>query len=140
MVAQDLNEHFSSVFTRENTNAIPLTENRFKGKYSEHLGKLTVESSIAVEQIDTMKANKPPGDDGIPTNILIETAIQLNILLRIMFSLLPKAGIVSGEWKEGNITPLFKKGSENYKPISLTCKLSERLIKNTSMCLVGNQF
>ena len=46
-------------------------------------------------------------------------------------------GIVPSEWKEANITPLFKKGSrnkpENYKPVSLTsvvCKLLETLIRD----------
>ena len=41
------------------------------------------------------------------------------------------------EWKEANITPLFKKGSknkpENYRPVSLTsvvCKLLETLIRD----------
>ena len=44
-------------------------------------------------------------------------------------------GIVPSEWKEANITPLFKKESrkkpENYRPVSLTsvlCKLLETLI------------
>ena len=48
-----------------------------------------------------------------------------------------KEGVVSSEWKEANITPLFKKGSrnksDNYRPVSLTsviCKLLERLIKD----------
>ena len=31
-MAQDWNEHFSSVFTRENTNTVSLIENRFKAK------------------------------------------------------------------------------------------------------------
>ena len=46
-------------------------------------------------------------------------------------------GIVPLEWKEANITPLFKKGSrkkpENYRPVSLTSvvyKLLETLIRD----------
>ena len=48
-----------------------------------------------------------------------------------------KEGIVPSEWKEANITQLFKKGSrkkpENYRPVSLTsvvCKLLETLIRD----------
>ena len=45
--------------------------------------------------------------------------------------------ILPSEWKEANITPLFKEGSrnnpENYRPVSLTsvvCKLLETLIRD----------
>ena len=41
-----------------------------------------------------------------------------------MFNLSLEEGIVPSEWKEANITQLFKKGSrnkpENYRPVSLT--------------------
>ena len=47
-----------------------------------------------------------------------------------------KEGVVPFEWKEANITPLFKNvsrnKSDNYRPVSLTsviCKLLERLMK-----------
>ena len=43
-----------------------------------------------------------------------------------------REGEIPKEWREANITPLFKKGSrlitENYRPVSLTsicCKLME---------------
>ena len=49
-------------------------------------------------------------------------------------------GIVSFEWKEANIIPLFKKGSRNksvnYRPVSLTsviCKLLETIIRDHMM-------
>ena len=44
-MAQSLNEHFSPVFTRENTNSVPLTENRFKGIDSEYLDEFNVTPS-----------------------------------------------------------------------------------------------
>ena len=54
-----------------------------------------------------------------------------------MFNLSLEEGIVPSEWKEANITLLFKKGSrnkpENYRPVSLTsvlCKLLETLIRD----------
>ena len=55
-----------------------------------------------------------------------------------VFNLSLKEGIVPSEWKEANITPLFKKGSknkpENYRPVSLTSvvrKLPETLPETT---------
>ena len=53
------------------------------------------------------------------------------------FNISLKEGIVPAEWKEANVTPLFKKGSrsktENYRPVSLTsvlCKLLETFIRD----------
>ena len=46
-------------------------------------------------------------------------------------------GVVPNDWREANITALFKKGSksasQNYRPVSLTsviCKLMESIIKD----------
>ena len=54
-----------------------------------------------------------------------------------MYNLSLEEGIVPSEWKEPNITPLFKKGSrnkpDNYRPVRLTavvCKLLETLIRD----------
>ena len=80
-----------------------------------------------------MKDNKSPGVDGIPPKLLK----QISTPLAKLFNLSLEEGIVPSEWKEANITPLFKKGSrnkpENYRPVSLTsvvCKLLETLIRD----------
>ena len=61
---------------------------------------------------------------------------QISKPLANLFNLSPEVGIVPSEWKEANITPLFKKGSRNkpesYRPVSVTsvvCKLLETLIR-----------
>ena len=84
-----------------------------------------------------MKDNKSPGVDGISPKLLKEIVEQISTPLAKVFNLSLEEGIVPSEWKETNITPLFKKGStnkpENYRPVSLTsvvCKLLETLIRD----------
>ena len=60
-----------------------------------------------------MKDNKSPGVDGISPKLLKEIVEQISIPLAIFFNLSLEDGIAPSEWKEANITPLFKKGSRN---------------------------
>ena len=66
-----------------------------------------------------------------------EIVEQISTPLAKLFNLSLKEGIVPSEWKEANITQLFKNGlrnkPENYRPVSLTsvvCKLPEKLIRD----------
>ena len=136
-MAENLNEYFSSVFTREDISILPVLETKFKGREFDYLGQLIVTPTMVAMKIRDMKDNKSPGVDGIPPKLLLEIVEQISIPLATVFNLSLEEGIVPLEWKEANIIPLFKKGSrnksENYRPVSLTsviCKLLERLIKN----------
>ena len=127
-MAAVLNEYFSSVFTTEDISSRPVPFTKFEGSKSEHLGQLFV--------FKKMKDNKSPGVDGIPPKLLKEIVEQISTSLAKLFNL-SLEGIVSSEWKEANITPLFKKGSRNkpetYRTVSLTsvvCKLLETLIRD----------
>ena len=87
------------------------------------------------KKIKKMKDNKSPGVDGIPPKLIKEIVEDISTPLAQFLSL--EEGIVPSEWKEVNITPLFKKGSrnkpENYRPVRLTpfvCKLLETLIRD----------
>ena len=88
---------------------------------------------MIAKKIKKMK-DKSPGVDGIPQKLLKEIVEQISTPLA---NLSLKEGIIPSEWKEANITPLFKKGSsnkkENYIPEILTsvvCKLLETLIRD----------
>ena len=92
---------------------------------------------MIAQKIKKMKDNKSPGVDGIPPKLLKESVEQISIPLAKLFNLSLEEGIVPSEWKEANITPLFKKGSrnkpENYRQVILTsvvCKLLETLIRD----------
>ena len=136
-MAEVLNEHFSSVFTTEDINSLPVPFTKFEGNKSEHLGQLFVTPEIIAKKMKKMKDNKSPGVDGIPPKLLKEIIEQISTPLAKLFKLSLEEGIVPLEWKEANITPLFKEGSrnkpENYRPVSLTlvvCKLLETLIRD----------
>ena len=45
-MAEELNIHFSSVFTREDTSSLPVPETKFKGSEGERLGQLVVTPEV----------------------------------------------------------------------------------------------
>ena len=139
-MAEELNMHFSSVFTREDTISLPVPETNFNGSEGERLGQLFVTPDVVASKINSMKENKSPGVDGISHKILKETVKQISSPLAHVFKISLQEGIVPLEWKEANIIPLFKKGSRNksvnYRPVSLTsviCKLLETIIRDHMM-------
>ena len=136
-MAEVLNEYFSSVFTTEDTSSLPVPLTKFEGNKSEILGQLFATPEMIAKKIKKMKDNKSHGVDGIPPKLLKEIVEQISTPLAKLFNLSLEEGIVPSEWKEANITPLFKKGSrnkpENYRPVSLisvVCKLLETLIRD----------
>ena len=61
LMAEELNMHFSSVFTREDTSSLPVPETKFKGSEGERLGQLVVTPEVVANKINNMKENKSPG-------------------------------------------------------------------------------
>ena len=139
-MAEELNMHFSSVFTREDTSSLPVPETKFNGSEWERLGQLVVTPDVVASRINSMKENKSLGVDGISPKILKETVEQISSPLAHVFNMSLHEGIVPLEWKEANSIPLFKKGSRNksvnHRPVSLTsviCKLLETIIRDHMM-------
>ena len=113
LMAEELNMHFSSVFTREDTSSLPVPEKKFNGSEGERFGQLVVTPEVVASKINNMKEKKSPGVDGISPKILKETVEQISMPLAHVFSMSLQEGIVPLERKEPNIIHLFKKGSRN---------------------------
>ena len=65
LMAEELNLHFSSVFTSENASSLPAPETKFNGHEGGRLGQLVVTPEVVATKINNMKENKSPEVDGI---------------------------------------------------------------------------
>ena len=72
-MAENLNEYFSSVFTREDINGLPVSEAKFEERESDYLGQLIVTQQMVAKKIRERKDNKSPGVDGFPPKLLSES-------------------------------------------------------------------
>ena len=91
---------------------------------------------MVAKKIKSMKDNKSHGGWN-STKSTDRNIKQISIPFPRVFNLSLIEGVVSFEWKEANIKPLFKKDSrnksQNYRPVSLIsviCTLLETLIKD----------
>ena len=133
-----LNRYFVSVFTNEDLNYIPEPDNVFVDRnVNDGLIKVEVNETIVYKKLTEINVNKTAGVDGIHPKLLFELKNELANPLSKLFSLSVELSIVPQDWRDANVTPLFKKGSrnqpENYRPISLTSiigKILESIIKD----------
>ena len=94
LMAEELYMHFSSVFTKEDTNSLPVPETKYNGSEEERLGQLVVTPEAVVSKINNMKENKSPGVDWISSKILKETVEQISTPLAHVFNMSLQEGIV----------------------------------------------
>ena len=107
--------------------------NREKGEYD--WGDLTdVNREVILEKIKNLNEFKAFGVDKVSNAVLKNCAESFIKPLKLFFDKSLMTGEVPKEWKEANVTPLFKKGSKlvrsNYRPVSLTstvCKILESI-------------
>ena len=89
LMAEELNMHFSSVFTWEDTGSLPVP-----GIRGERLGQLIVTPEVVASKINMMKENKSPGVDDISPKILKETVEQISTPLAHVFNMSLQEGTV----------------------------------------------
>ena len=70
LMAEELNMHFSSVFTREDTISYLYQRQSSLDQRGGRLGQLVVTPEVVASKINNMKENKSPGVDGISPKIL----------------------------------------------------------------------
>jgi hypothetical protein len=126
-----LNQQYDSVFTDENMLEIPeLGDNSISD-----IGKLTVTENGVNKLLKNLNITKAIGPDLIPSRVLKEAAGQIKPFLTRIFNQTLESGEAPADWRQANITAIYKKGlhtqAVNYRPVSLMsvcCKIMEHII------------
>ena len=133
-MAELLNTCFKEVFTKENAEETPEPDN---------LQTDTVLTSIqfrvqdVIKKIKNLKTEGAAGPDGFGPRVLQELQREIAPALAAIFTKSMEEGVVPADWRDANVTPIFKKGAKstpsNYRPVSLTsvsCRVMESLIRD----------
>ena len=132
-----LNRQYISVKTVEEPGeAIPEPE----GEPFPDMNDIAVQEEGVRKLLKTCNPIKASGPDCIPARILRECADEMAPILTAIFTRSIETGMVPEDWRQANISPVFKKGQRyeaaNYRPVtlrSLSCKLIEHVIVNNVM-------
>ena len=129
--ASALNHQFKSVFVEEGDSAVLSKE---PSPYTS-INNINITEPGVAKLLNNLNTNKAGGPDEINAKILKELKSEIAPFLTYLFQISLDTGSVPSDWKNANVTPIFKKGERyvpsNYRPVSLTCitcKLMEHII------------
>jgi hypothetical protein len=110
------------------------------GMGTETLEKVRITERLVKEKIKKLKTFSSAGPDGIGPQLLQELREEVAPALTVMFSQSLRSGVVPEDWRNANVTPIFKKGKKtdpgNYRPVSQTsvcCRILETIIRDGTM-------
>ena len=105
-----------------------------------HISDILLTKEMILEELKKIDPNKSNSPGCVHPRIIKECRDTITEPLYHIYNLSLKTGSIPSQWKDGNITPLFKDDdrhkASNYRPITLTSVLSrtlERIIKKQLM-------
>ena len=113
------------------------------------MGEFTFEEidvKDAKEAIMSLQNTPSLGTDGIPTVLLKELAWVLAPYIAYLINVTFRTGVFPSKWREGLVTPIFKRGQRNlkgnYRPVTITNSLSKvwEKVVNKQIVLYLNKY
>ena len=122
-----LKKFFSSVFTRESVDSIPVPAACFTGNASERLCDITVDVSVIAAKLQSLRSDETSGDDNLSPRLLKAISTEIAFPVSLIFRKSLDTSCVPRDWRTAIVSPQFKKGRrtepENYRPVSLTSQI-----------------
>ena len=133
--ANILNQQFESVFSQESIDLPNIPGPKFA-----RMPDINIDTHGTEQLLTDLDPNKATGPDGVPARILKMGATEIAPALATIFRKSLETGQLPEDWRNANISPIFKKGDRtlpsNYRPVSLTsicCKVMEHVIRSNVM-------
>lgn len=131
--AEVLNAFFQSVFTKEGEDELPPPP---IFKFDNELNDINIQIDKVEKLLHDLHTGKACGPDGLHPLILSKASVALAKPITMLFRQSLEEGVIPEDWRQANVTPVFKKGSKlsanNYRPVSLTCilcKVMEKVVR-----------
>ena len=124
------------MFTKEGDSVIKA----ITPKTLDSLHEINVGIDKVKKLLQCLNPTKSCGPDECHPRMLKETAESLSVPIHKLFTTSLQTGALPSQWKEANVTCIFKKGDKsspgNYRPVSLTsvlCKTLEKIVREEIM-------
>ena len=89
------------------------------------MGNITVDPKGVAKLLDRLNVRKASGPDGLNARVLKECSNEISSILALIYNESLARGDVPDEWRQANVSPVFKKGEKydaaNNGPVLLTC-------------------
>ena len=129
--AEILNTQFSSVFTTDDPSDFPDQTPWHEDLRHPEIADIQISEDGVEKLLKDLNPHKAMGPDGLHPRILKQLASTIAPTLQVIFQKSINTGRVPSDWKQANVSPIFKKGERynaaNYRPVSLTCICSKLL-------------
>jgi len=126
-ITEEFNNYFNSVFTAENVDNAPESEDIQSEPDISCINDCVFTLEDVKKKLSKLRQDKSTGADDIGPRLLYNTQHEICVPLYLLFPKSLDDGMIPDDWRSANVSPLYKSGSrtnvDNYRPVSLTSQI-----------------
>ena len=137
---------FHQCSLEKNISHRPTAEMMYNGPEEGRCMDMVFSVSDVKRKLSKLRDDKAAGSDDLAPRLLREVQDHISYPLFLLFRRSLDEGVVPGDWRSANVSPVYKSGSRikamNYRPVSLTsviCKVFESLMRDTIVSFLENK-